>query len=266
MQPSILDKLKLIQENPGYYNGLTAEEQAEIFLFLLQPKKLFRKPKVLNGKDGKDGKTPVKDVDFLSKERSLKFLDDIQKQVETRLESIVQPENGKDAEVTPELIEDIVLEVTERVDIPEYVPYDDTSIKESIDAIALDHEELRDEVEELKKLPRQVINNGSGGGAQVNWVKSYVTDALSGISVTGVAEQFETVSKNLASYPYSFTYSGGKIASITYTTGGGTIVKTFNYTGSNVTSLVLSGDTPPGIDLTKTLSYTGENPTSVTYS
>lgn len=259
LQPSILEKLQLIQQNPGFYTSLSAEEQAEIFLFLLQPKKLFQKPKVINGKDGKDGKSPVKDVDFLSKESSLKFLDDIQKQAEKRLESITDGQDGKDAEVTPELIEELVTEVVSRITFPEVIPFDDTSILESIEDLALDHEELRDEVDKLKELPRTV----GGGGAQVNWVKKYVTDALSGISVTGVAEQFETVAKNLPSSDYTINYSGDNISSIVYSGG---ITKTLNYTGDNITSVVLSGSTPVGIDLTKTISYLGENISSVSYS
>ena len=81
------------------------------------------------------------------------------------------------------------------------------------------------------------------------------------------AETYETVSKNLIGYPYVITYDGDDIDYITYDLGGGdSIVKTFNYTLGVLTSLVLSGDTPSGIDLTKTLNYTGDDLTSVKYS
>lgn len=79
-------------------------------------------------------------------------------------------------------------------------------------------------------------------------------------------ETFESVSKNLKSYPYSLNYTSGVLNSIVYTVPGGTITKTLNYTGNNLTSIVLSGNTPEGITLTKTLSYTSGNLTSVTYS
>jgi hypothetical protein len=36
---NILAKLKQIQENPGYFKGLTPEEQAELFVYLLEKKK-----------------------------------------------------------------------------------------------------------------------------------------------------------------------------------------------------------------------------------
>jgi hypothetical protein len=81
-----------------------------------------------------------------------------------------------------------------------------------------------------------------------------------------LSEAFESVSKNLKSYPYVITYNGSDIDYITYTTDSGTIVKTFNYTLGVLTSLVLSGSTPSGITLTKTLQYTGSDLTSVVYS
>jgi hypothetical protein len=78
---------------------------------------------------------------------------------------------------------------------------------------------------------------------------------------------FETVSKNLNSYPYSINYTGTDLTSIVYTVGAGSITKTFNYTGTELTSIVLSGSgLPSGINLTKTLSYTGTDLTSVSYA
>jgi hypothetical protein len=56
------------------------------------------------------------------------------------------------------------------------------------------------------------------------------------------------------------------LTSIVYTLPVGTITKTLNYTLGTLTSIVLSGDTPAGIDLTKTLGYTGSELTSITYS
>lgn len=90
-----------------------------------------------------------------------------------------------------------------------------------------------------------------------------VFDALQGkVDVT-----FETVSKNLKGNDYTLSYSGGRLSTMVYTVPSvGTITKTFNYTGDKLTSIVLSGDTPGGIDLTKTLSYTGDSLTSVAYS
>ena len=80
-------------------------------------------------------------------------------------------------------------------------------------------------------------------------------------------ETFETVSKNIKSYPATLNYSGSILSSIVYSIGAATITKTLNYDiGGNLTSVVLSGDTPAGIALTKTLTYTGNNLTGITYS
>lgn len=86
-------------------------------------------------------------------------------------------------------------------------------------------------------------------------------------SVTGLSEAFETVSKNLKSYPYTLTYGVDGIDTIVYDLGGGlSITKTFNYTLGVLTSIVLLGDTPSGIELTKTFGYIGVDLTSVLYS
>jgi len=90
---------------------------------------------------------------------------------------------------------------------------------------------------------------------------------ISATSGTSASEAFETVSKNVKSYPYTLVYGVDGVSTITYDLGGGlSIVKTFNYTLGVLTSIVLSGDTPAGISLTKTLSYTGADLTSVAYS
>jgi hypothetical protein len=79
-------------------------------------------------------------------------------------------------------------------------------------------------------------------------------------------QSFETVSKNLINYPSALNYTGADLTSIDYTTGGGTITKTFGYTAGVLTSITLSGDTPAGIATTKTLGYTAGVLTSINYS
>ena len=82
-----------------------------------------------------------------------------------------------------------------------------------------------------------------------------------------LGDSYETISKNLKAYPATLAYGGtGDLSTITYTLPSGTITKTFNYTAGNLTSIVLSGSTPSGINLTKTLTYTTGNLTGVSYS
>jgi hypothetical protein len=96
------------------------------------------------------------------------------------------------------------------------------------------------------------------------WTAQRVRQAIAALAI---GNSFETVSKSLASFPYTITYSSGRISTIVYTLpNNSTITKTINYTGDKVTSVVLSGATPSGIQLTKTLTYTGDNITEVSYS
>jgi hypothetical protein len=49
-------------------------------------------------------------------------------------------------------------------------------------------------------------------------------------------------------------------------TGGGLASSTSTWVGGDLTSIVLSGDAPFGIDLIKTLSYSVDNIIAVSYS
>ena len=82
---------------------------------------------------------------------------------------------------------------------------------------------------------------------------------------TAIEKTFEYINKNLKSYPYVFNYSGDILISVVFTVGLSTITKTFNYTLGKLTSIVLSGALPSGIQTTKTFNYTGETLTSVSY-
>jgi hypothetical protein len=104
-------------------------------------------------------------------------------------------------------------------------------------------------------------------GSNITLTTNATNDSITIASTGGgSAETFETVSKNLKTYPASLNYTLGVLTSIVYTLPVGTITKTLNYTLGTLTSIVLSGDTPAGIDLTKTLGYTGSELTSITYS
>lgn len=92
------------------------------------------------------------------------------------------------------------------------------------------------------------------------------TDTIDFRSNATSQNYFEEVSKNIRSWNYALNYTSGALSSIVYTNATDTITKTFNYTGDNLTSIVLSGDTPSGIDLTKTLTYTSGNLSGVAYT
>lgn len=112
-------------------------------------------------------------------------------------------------------------------------------------------EELIEDIvnEKIRKIPKPKVYVGGGSSSS---------------SSGGIGDSFETVSSNLSAYSNTLNYNGsGDITSIVYSNG---VTKTFNYTGADITSIVLSGSTPSGISLTKTLSYTSGDVTGITYS
>jgi hypothetical protein len=102
--------------------------------------------------------------------------------------------------------------------------------------------------EEVKKVKKTTIISGGGSSS----------------GASGLSDSFESVSANLSAYDNTLSYDvDGNITSIVYSNG---VTKTFNYTGTDITSIVLSGSTPSGIELTKTLTYTDGDVTGITYS
>lgn len=81
------------------------------------------------------------------------------------------------------------------------------------------------------------------------------TIGFNGASISDGAgvETFESVSGNAKSYPYQLIYTGSTLTSINYITPTGTITKTLNRTNGKVSSVVLSGAIPVGINTIKTI-------------
>ena len=94
--------------------------------------------------------------------------------------------------------------------------------------------------------------NGYGGGLVVQ----------SG-GGSGIADTFETVSKNLSAAGAVMGYTIGDLTTVTYANG---IVKTLAYSLDGLASVTLSGNTPGGIALVKMFSYSGGNLSGFTYS
>lgn len=213
--------------------------------------------------------TPLRDV--LSE--SIKESQAIIKQLKNV--KIKQGVDGKDADETL-----IVERVLEKIVLPEYKETVLDGGEEIVDKInALPTEpEFQIDASHIKNLPQI---KGVGGSTARNLyqlgdvslsspsnddvLKYNSTTGLWENGVGGSSDSFETVSKNLQSYDYTINYNGsGDVSSIVYSAG---ITKTFNYTSGDITSIVLSGSTPSGIDLTKSLTYDLDgNVEEITYS
>jgi len=215
--------------------------------------------------------TPLRDV--LSE--SIKEAQTVIKQLKK-----VKIKDGKDADET--LIVDRVLE---KIVLPEYKETVLDSGEQIVDKInALDlSDENKIDASHIKNLPEpKMIGGGSTarnlyqlGDVSIsspsnNQVLKYnaTTRLWENGTGGGSEETFESVSKNLKSYPYEISYTGGgDIDFVTYDLGGGqTIIKTFGYTSGDVTSVTLSEDTPSGINLIKTITYVSGNVDNISYS
>ena len=80
---------------------------------------------------------------------------------------------------------------------------------------------------------------------------------------SGIADTFETVSKNLSASGAVMGYTDGDLTTVTYSNG---IVKTLAYSLDGLSSVTLSGNTPGGIALVKTLQYNSPDLSGFTYS
>ncbi len=183
---------------------------------------------------------------------------------------------GKDGE-TPNIDEALKralsqLPKTEKVDT-------DKIVKE---ALAAFKKEYKNDSLKLTELEKRLIRLGGGGASYFTQLQDgNISNPTNGQVIAwnsttqkwenqnpsgggGIQNSFETVSANLSAYDNVLNYDGsGNITSIIYSNG---VTKTFNYTGADITSIVLSGATPGGIELTKTLTYSSGSVVGITYS
>lgn len=169
-------------------------------------------------------------------------------------------EDGKDGQ-SPN-VDDLIKNVLKK--IPKANP--DEIVKLVLNKIELpDTKELISKTELVDFLKRGGFRGGGISSVAHDNSLSGDGTASSPLSVVGdLSESFETVSSNLSAYNSTLNYNGsGDVTSIVYSNG---VTKTFNYTGTDITSIVLSGSTPSGITLTKTLTYTDGDVTGIAYS
>ena len=119
--------------------------------------------------------------------------------------------------------------------------------------------------ENLFKSVQTIVNDDDGQDIVSESALAKANSALVQLK-DKLGNSFEAVNKNLKDWTKALSYTGLKLNSETFTKGGKTITKTYNYTSNLLTSVVLSGDTPARIDLTKSLTYSGLNLTGVAYS
>lgn len=197
-----------------------------------------------------------------------------------RVEIVNHQEDDKE---TQKLLKELVAEVKKK----EQYAYDieiDPTLKEQLkgekgedgkDGVEITPEEVVSKLESLEEEARLDVSAIKGVDEFVQSKVEGIKTSRGGLSRAtadtlytpiGVAieSSFETVSSNLSNYDNTLNYNGsGDITDIVYSNG---VTKTFNYTGADITSIVLSGSTPNGIELIKTLTYTNGDVTGITYT
>ena len=180
----IIERLYQIKENPGIYKSLSAEEQADILLFILTPKPLLKKTATVKLEKGERGLPGIDGTNSLTEAQQTAILAD--------LVGKIKVENGKDAEVTTAMLEGIVAEVISRIELPDLEQVVTTAITTEPTAIRNSLELLNDEErlaqsaidnlpEDLQKIRDAIValprgGNGIGKNQVYNFIKEAVAD------------------------------------------------------------------------------------------
>ena len=126
-----------------------------------------------------------------------------------------------------------------------------------------DHETIR----QFEELFTTVYESSSNDAALIQSESATAKANLAIALINDLKEEtFERVNQNIKSYNKALSYTGLVLNTVAYTFGTKTITKTLGYSGINLVTVTLSGDTPGGINLIKTLTYSGLNLTGVAYT
>lgn len=80
-------------------------------------------------------------------------------------------------------------------------------------------------------------------------------------------ESFESISANLKSWNSVFNRTSGVLTSEVFSSGTSTITKTYNYSGSILTSITISGNVPETVTKrTKNFIWSGPDLSAITYT
>ena len=180
----IIERLYQIKENPGIYKSLSAEEQADILLFILTPKPLLKKTATVKLEKGERGLPGLDGTNSLTEAQQTAILTD--------LVGKIKVENGKDAVVTTAMLEGIVAEVISRIELPDLeqvvtttITADPTAIRNSLELLN-DEERLKQSAienlpEDLQKIRDAIValprgGNGIGKNQVYNFIREAVAD------------------------------------------------------------------------------------------
>jgi len=289
----IIERLYQIKENPGIYKSLSAEEQADILLFILTPKPLLKKTTTVKLEKGERGERGLNGTNSLTEAQQTAILTD--------LVGKIKVQNGKDAVVTTAMLEGIVAEVISRIELPDLeqvvtttITADPTAIRNSLELLN-DEERLKQSAienlpEDLQKIRDTIValprgGNGIGKNQVYNFIKEAVADgtipaggagggAIDSVNtrtgaVTGLAENSDLVAHTSSTAnPHSVTKAQIGLSNVPNTdftasiaTKQDTLVSATNIKTINGNSVLGSGNLIVGGSLTKGIAEVDFGPT-----
>ena len=179
----IIERLYQIKENPGIYKSLSAEEQADILLFILTPKPLFKKTATVKLEKGERGLPGINGTNSLTEAQQTAILAD--------LVGKIKVEKGKDAVVTTAMLEGIVAEVISRIELPDLelavstaITADPYASRNALEIIVDEDQKLKQTAienlpEDLQKIRDAIVAlPRAGGGIGKNQVYNFIREAV----------------------------------------------------------------------------------------
>lgn len=140
----------------------------------------------------------------------------------------------------------------------------------------VDYDMIYSELDRRMMEWRQGMHYGGGSYDSLSMMRDVKTDGVptdeNGNFLLGqlggsARTTFETINKNLLAYNVIDTSETDTLITQTYDAPGGAIIKSISFDTSGLpTTIVLSGETPDGIDLTKTFDFAGREIPLITYS
>lgn len=194
-------RLILLKRNPALAQTLSQSELVsllhDVFGAFNQLKDAIETNKIKGdtGAPGKNGTTPRSGIDYLSIEQTKALYDEfveeflaLEAKIASRLAEVkdgTDGENGKDAEITPELLEEVASLAVTLIELPDF----QSMVSLEVDAFWAALDEQKKTIETWKKeADERIARAGKGGGTSRNTITQMINDTLQVVYVTGGVE------------------------------------------------------------------------------
>lgn len=170
---SIIKKLKAYEKRPDLYQEPSSSEFVQLALLVLRALEQIQE----EIKQGKlKGETPKPDVEYLSKNSALQMLNDAWQTLESKVKEDITKklntlQDGKDAEITEDIIKKIASEVLKELELPDF---DEIVVKN----ITKNPQAVRDALELLQEQEQLDAKFIKGWEQEINKIKNQVSSIV----------------------------------------------------------------------------------------